>query len=571
PLPTGSSDLELRRATLDGVAQDGFARADGALWLVVPRGVHRLELAFVAAADKLSLDFPLAPPRVEFDGDGWEASGIEDAHLLTGTLALVRARANGEQPVGSTQQFAPFVRVERTIDLGLDWSVATVVTRLAPLDGGFAIAVPLLDGEHVTSGAFKVEDARIVVALGDGVRATSWESKLDKSGKLVLVAPPLGERAETWFVQVGPNWHLDASGVPAVAASPADERGMHRYEFHPLPGEKLELEVTRPEAAQGSSRAIDAVGLVRSVGQRGSDVVLNLRMRASRGGEHAITLPPGAELTGTSRDGQPLNLRLQEGKLSLPLVPGTHAFEIRWRDDEAAGLRVRSPALALGLPAANIDLGIDLPQDRWLLATTGPGPGPAVLYWSELAVALLLAVALGRSPRSPLKAWQWLLLALGFSTFSWFALLVVVAWLFALDLRSRTAPRHWVAFNLAQIGLPLFTLVALLCLLAAVQAGLLGTPDMAVAGNGSDAHALRWFVDRSSDALPVASAISVPLWTHKVAMLAWALWLATALVGWLRRGFDAWSSTGYWRAAPKPVVDVPQVSPPAIVATEGGS
>jgi len=303
---------------------------------------------------------------------------------------------------------------------------------------------------------------------------------------------------------------------------------------------------------------------VRSVGQRGSDVVLSLSMRASRGGEHAITLPPGAELTGSSRDGQPLNLRLQEGKLSLPLVPGAHAFEIRWRDDEAAGLSVRSPALALGLPAANIDLGIDLPQDRWLLATTGPAAGPAVLYWSELAVALLLAVALGRSRRSPLKTWQWLLLALGFSTFSWFALLVVVAWLFALDQRARTAPRQWVVFNLAQVGLPILTLFALLCLLAAVQTGLLGTPDMAVAGNGSDAHALRWFADRSADALPVAHAISLPLWMHKIAMLAWALWLASALVGWLRRGFEAWSRGGYWRQAPKPLVDVPQVAPPEV-------
>ena len=47
-----------------------------------------------------------------------------------------------------------------------------------------------------------------------------------------------------------------------------------------------------------------------------------------------------------------------------------------------------------------------------------------------------------------------------------------------------------------QVGLPLLTLLALLCLLAAVQEGLLGTPDMAVAGNEFDAHALRWFADR---------------------------------------------------------------------------
>ena len=90
--------------------------------------------------------------------------------------------------------------------------------------------------------------------------------------------------------------------------------------------------------------------------------------------------------------------------------------------------------------------------------------------------------------------------------------------------------------------------MALLCLVAAIPQGLLGTPDMHVAGNGSSAQSLRWFADRSDDALPVASAISVPLWVYKVAMLAWAIWLANAVVGWLRYGFAAWTRDGHWRA-----------------------
>jgi hypothetical protein len=85
---------------------------------------------------------------------------------------------------------------------------------------------------------------------------------------------------------------------------------------------------------------------------------------------------------------------------------------------------------------------------------------------------------------------------------------------------------------------------------------------MHVAGNGSSAGNLRWFADRG-DALPGASAISVPLWFYKIAMLAWALWLANALVGWLRKGFDAWTRGGYWRARPrKTVVDIPAAPPP---------
>ena len=86
---------------------------------------------------------------------------------------------------------------------------------------------------------------------------------------------------------------------------------------------------------------------------------------------------------------------------------------------------------------------------------------------------------------------------------------------------------------------------------------------MHVEGYGSSAHALRWFADRSVDELPRAVAVSVPLWVYKLAMLAWALWLANAVVGWLRYGFSAWTRDGYWRALPrKSGAAFPAAAPP---------
>ncbi|HET8940567.1 MAG TPA: hypothetical protein VFN13_01085, partial [Rudaea sp.] len=234
------------------------------------------------------------------------------------------------------------------------------------------------------------------------------------------------------------------------------------------------------------------------------------------------------------------------------VVPGTQRFDVRFRDAQSMGMVARTPAIALGLPAANVSLQLSLPADRWLLATWGPTVGPAVLYWGELAVMILVALALSRTRRTRLKFHHWLLLGLGFSTFSWGALLVVVAWLFAFDWRKNgRQPENDGLFNFSQIGLGLLTLIALACLISAIPQGLLGQPDMHVTGNGSSAHALRWFVDRSANALPQASAISVPLWVYKVLMLAWALWLANALIGWLRDGFAAWTKGGYWRETSK--------------------
>jgi len=141
---------------------------------------------------------------------------------------------------------------------------------------------------------------------------------------------------------------------------------------------------------------------------------------------------------------------------------------------------------------------------------------------------------------------------LGFSTFSWIALAVVVAWLFAFAWRARgKLPQTRWRFNLLQIGLALLTAIALLALASAIPQGLLGSPDMHVTGNGSYAQYLQWFADRSDDALPQATAISLPLWVYKVLMLAWALWLANALIGWLREAWAAWTQGGYWQPRPE--------------------
>ncbi|MGH8171735.1 MAG: hypothetical protein ACREPX_01230, partial [Rhodanobacteraceae bacterium] len=565
PMPNAEKTLSVRGVTVDGVAQDGLARLGDNLWLALSRGVHRIEIVYTATSDKVSLAFPLAPMRVRFIGESWEASGISDDRLITETLTLVRAHATGAEPASTgAQQFAPFVRIDRSLILGLDWIVNTSATRLAPQEGGFTVRVPILKDEHVLTPGFKVENGNVTVGIGDNEESAMWSGSLDKSDTLTMTAPPLGDRAEVWHVVASPTWHVEFSGVPVVAALSDGERDDYRnFEFHPLPGETLTLRVTRPQPVQGATRAIDSVRLTHTIGQRAANSTLMLTVRASQGGEQVITLPATSEVLGVTRNGEVLNLRAEAGKLPLPIVPGTQTFEVRLQENAPTAFFTRTPSIALGLPAANIALGIDLPGDRWLLATIGPSVGPAVLYWSELAVMVLIAWALARTRRTPLKLWQWILLGIGFSTFSWLALLAVVAWLFALDWRARSAaPVRALAFNAMQIGLAALTVVALLCLVGAIPQGLLGTPDMHVAGNGSSAQSLQWFVDRSTDALPQGGAISVPMWVYKLAMLAWALWLANAVIGWLRYGFAAWTRDGYWRRVPRAVVEVSVATPP---------
>jgi hypothetical protein len=570
PLPGDQNAAMLKSVQVDGIADDLVARdSSGVAWVALNRGVHRVQLEYAATADKIALAFPLRPGRVLFQGHGWDASGLSDDRLLTETLNLARAREGGaEKMTTGAQQFPPYVQVTRSLTLGLEWSAHTHVQRLAPKTGGFTVSVPVLAGEHVTTAGRKVVDGHIDAAIGDGEYGTEWGSTLTTGAKqMTLSAPALSDRAEVWRVIVSPTWHVDFSGVPGVGLAQGDDANDYRdFEFHPLPGETLTLNVTQPETVKGAQRAIDLVSLHSEAGQHAATHVLNFTLRASQGGDQVIKLAKDAEVLAVTRDNETLNLRMLDGQLTLPVTPGAHRFMVRFRDANGVAMLVRTPAVALGMPAANISLVQQLPDDRWLLAAWGPAVGPAVLYWGELVVVILVAYALARTRRTRLTFRDWLLLGLGFSTFSWTALAVVVVWLFAFDWRGRgeMSAVPW-RFNLLQIGLGILTAVALIALASAIPQGLLGSPDMHVAGNGSYAQYLQWFADRSGDALPQATSISLPLWVYKVLMLAWALWLANALIGWLRDGFAAWTSGGYWRAPIKPVV-APAATEPASAA-----
>ncbi|MGH8212103.1 MAG: hypothetical protein ACREPP_02590, partial [Rhodanobacteraceae bacterium] len=555
PLPYMDAPAALANVTLDGKPDPAMARRDDQTWIALERGVHRIGLGFTIGgdADNAVLHFPLAPPRVELSAQGWQVSGADGTKLLSDTLSFARERVlpNSDTSQTTQQAFPPYVTLTRNIAFGIDSVVLNEAHRVSPAQDGFSVSLPLLPGEHVGDARLKVERGRVLITFGPGQKDISWTCTLDATRTLDVHAPDLGDRAEIWIVGSTPLFHLLFSGVPESTADNAPE-GVHV--FHPLPGETLEIKVARPPALEGDSIAFDQVTLDATRGDRALESTLALNTRSTRGGEQGVELPRNAQLLGVQRDGESLELNLRDGHLALPVQPGVQIFTLRFREPSAIGMSAGTPAVALRARAANIKLSLSLPQDRWVLWTWGPQAGPAVLYWPELIALLIVALGLARFAPTPLRWWQWLLLGLGFSTFAWSAYVLVALWLIALGLRARgERALAWErpTFNLMQIGLAVLTVIALGCLISAVPQGLLGQPDMRVAGNNSSAWSLQWFADQSLNALPHAGAFSLPLWTYKLAMLAWALWLANALIGWLRWGFDAWTRGGYWKPAPE--------------------
>ncbi|MDR2091781.1 MAG: hypothetical protein LBP58_00430 [Azoarcus sp.] len=557
PLPEPGEHLGLRSVRIDGVAHS-VLRFNGRNYLALQAGVRRVQIEYTPDGDAVSLSFPLLPARIEFAGTGWQAEGIDESRLLNETLNLSRSGsapllsggsgADTAERTAQTQQFPPFVHVRRDIVLDLDWSVDTEVRRVAPVEGGFTFPVPLLAGEHVTTPGVKVQDGRALAVFLGNAASASWSARLDEVETLELLAPPLSERSETWRVTVTPSLHLVWNGVPVTLAGDGEDQAV--FAFHPLPGEKLTLTVTRPAKVEGSFLAIDRVSLQSHIGRHASDYTLEFVLRASRGGEHHIGLPSGLEMIEARRDGVPLNLQVRENRLSLPVSPGVQAYVFRLRGQEEAGLITVGPAINLGLPAANISLRAALGEQRWVLATGGPDVGPAVLYWGELLAALIAAFLLARSRWSSLKLREWFLLVLGFSTFSWTALLFIALWLVVIHWRARTDTcADWPArkFNAMQAGIVVLTVIMLEQLVASVPTGLLSVPGMGIRGHGSSAGQLNWFADQGGPLLPVGWILSLPVWVYRLLMLAWALWLAYILIRWLGRGFGAWLRHGYWK------------------------
>lgn len=554
-LPRVQPDWQLLELKIDGADVSSLRQSANQRWLWLPRGVHRLELrAALPEADTVALQFANPPRTVRADtGPGWSVTGISDGGLAGDTLELRRetpvAGTVSDPPVLSRRGLdaRPFYRVNRQLHLGSEWRLSNSVQRLAPTSGNLALTVPLWPGENPLDDSLTVRDGAVELTLPEGSMQRQWLSSIAPVDRLEVTAGSLDERSEHWQISSSALWRLQAEGTPLVATS--DPGG--RQHYRPLPGETLTLAIAPIAALEGPWLAADRAGLDIRLGAHSADYTLSTSLRATRAGTHIVQLPQAAELLEASIEGQPRNLQAEDGTLRLALAPGQQQLTVRWHQPEGAGFIWRSTAPDLGVAPANVSISATLSDRRWVLLTGGPLLGPAVLYWAALAVMLLVAFALSRSGRTPLRLHHWLLLGLGFSTVSWAALVLVVGWLLAVDWRERNgAELTGRQRNGVQVALGLLTMLALLVLVSVIPAGLLGQPDMQVLGNGSNSTELRWFVDRSGASLPQTTIVSAPLWVYRVVILLWAVWLASALLSWLRWTWQAMGSGGYWWRKP---------------------
>ncbi|MFO0711370.1 MAG: hypothetical protein U0353_16085 [Sandaracinus sp.] len=565
PLPGPSDTWIPTTVSIDGAPTRSLTRLDnGFLHVRVPVGAHQIVLEGpVTGRDAVTLAFGRAPRALDVDVEGWEASGHTSDDRVSESIQLRRTLESQGTETEARSDLPAWLEVQRTLDIGVRWTVQTTVTRRSPANAPTVARVQLLPGERVTDSGVTVEGGQVLVTLGQQDTQTSWTSVIDPSDSLVLTAPSDGARNEVWVLTCSPLWHCATPTAEAGGLSPTTQGppGVWQPMFHPWPGESLTVSFARPEAAEGQSLTVDSARLDVTPGVRLTSSSLTVSVRSSVSAPFEIELPAGANVQSLTVDGQSRPLQREGDRISVALQPGHHDLVLSWQADTGWTTVLETPRVTLGSAAVNVELHVILSSDRWVLWLGGPSWGPAVLFWPYLVLTIAIAFALSRRKDVPLQAHHWLLLLVGLTQVPAAAAVIVVLWFFLLSNRRSDVAVHDLYFDARQIVIVGYTLVAFGCLVWAVDAGLLGDPAMDIVGPSCSSGAVQFFVDRTADALPVSTVVSLPLWVYRVIMFVWALWLAISLLRWAKWGWESFKAGGLFRLpsdTPTPPATPPQ-------------
>ncbi|MFO0681256.1 MAG: hypothetical protein U0234_04355 [Sandaracinus sp.] len=577
PVDTWSPDT----VTIDGQPARALVRlASGFVHVRLEPGAHTVRAqGTLAGRSALTLALGRAPRTIAITTAGWETDGSGTGPTVAESIQLRRSLdaapttpdATEASPDAADQDASErvvlpsWLTLERRFDVGVRWTIASTLRRHAGGGTAEVVRIPLLPGESITDASIVVEGGVAVVTLPQLGDAVSWTSVLAPAPELVLHAPEDERRSERWTIACTPLWHCTPSGLAPTLDGGSSESAPR---FDPWPGETLTVAMSRPDALPGPSTTVDSAVLTVEPGARLTSSNLRLDVRTSVSAPLAITLPAEAEIRSLEVDGTARPVQQEDGAVTVALQPGAHSVTMAWQEASGWTALFGTPEVRLDRAAVNLSLEVSMSSDRWILWIAGPRWGPAVLLWPYLLVIVVVGYGLSRRRELLPTLADWILLGLGLSQVPAAVALVVVAWFFVVELR-RVVALEGALFDLRQVFVAFYTLVAASALVGVVSDGLLGAPGMDVQGPMSDSSHLHFFVDRSDGALPSALVVTLPVFVYRVLMFLWAAWLALAVVRWARKGWGVFSEGALWMplVGPRgPMRPAPPAAPPAAPA-----
>ena len=552
PLPVPVKQWSPSKISVDDKSSAILSRqSDSTLWIYLTEGSHTVKFSGrVTALDLLQLSFPLKPHYIALTMKGWTEEGMDSqAHKITAlSFQRIADKTSPSETNKIEQKEIPvYAEVTRELQLGLDWYVTTTVQGVSGSAYPVILEIPLLTGESVVTDNIKVVDGHAIITLSRPDQKIRWTSKLKINDQINLKASEQGRFIEKWSLNSSAIWHIDYDGIPVIY----HQRYANQWqpEWQPWPGEEVVIKITRPAGVKGNTITIDSSKLSLTPGEQITASKLAFNLRSSLGGQHTIKIPENTDLQTVMINGQSMPIRRTDEGIALPVSPGNQKVEINWHETRGISPFYKSSEVDLGTQSVNHGLQIEPGYNRWVLFTSGPTMGPAVLFWGVFGVIILIAIGLGRVKDTPLSTLQWLILAIGLSASEPWAVIIIAVCILALKARAslNTVTLSNTKFNFIQIGLVGLMFFSIGTLIVAIQQGLLGSPDMQIIGNGSSANQLNWFSDRISSNTPSALVISVPVFAYRLMMLAWSIWLAFALIKWAQWGWGSFTSQEYWR------------------------
>ncbi|MBK7774636.1 MAG: hypothetical protein IPI43_10940 [Sandaracinaceae bacterium] len=547
PLPGPSGTWAPSLVTLDGRATNAVVRLpSGFLHARVPEGVHVLRMEGpLAGRDAITLAFGRVPRTLSVSAEGWEVDGLSAETSAPESIQLRRLLVTQPGADAAIRADLPtWLEIERRLDIGVRWTLTSTVRRRSPANAPAVARIPLLPGESVTDSRVTVEGGLVLVTLGQNATELSWTSTLEPAETVSLAAPREGRLSEVWILACSALWHCESAGLSATESASGTS---WEPRFQPWPGETLVLTMTRPGAAPGQSITVDRAMLTVRPGVRLSSSTLELSVRTSVSTSLRLTVPSATDVRALTVDQVTRPLQREGDEVVIALQPGSHTVVLTWQESRGWDTAYETPRITLDHTVVNAELIVEGGADRWFLWVSGSGWGPAVLFWPYLALVLVLAFGLSRRRDLPPRPHDWALLLVGLTQIHPVGALFVVGWFFVLESRKSTDVASPAWFALRQLFIIGYTLMTFGLMVWAVQAGLLGDPQMSIQGPECWDQHLRFFVDRSEGELPTATLLTLPVWVFRALMFVWALWLAVSLVKWARWGWGSFKDGGLFR------------------------
>lgn len=531
--------LSPEKVRLNGKETVAMRRSDdGYLVILTIPGKNLIELEGpLPDPQAFTVQFSQRPLFVSIEAVDWYIEGLNGSGIVQENLRFIRRTKEDQtkdiSASSSIEGLDTWVKVTRHITVGEQISIQTIIERIGSFAREAHVRVALLPGEQVTSGSVNIENSELLVGFAAGMQQQSFSSVIPYTQNLNLTAKSTDRIAEQWIFACQPILSCEFSGIKPIS-SIID--GMQAFKFLPFPSETVSLKIQALTGLKGDFITVDQLNHELRWGANLEEGKLTANVRATQQTTFRISVPNDVSIKEVTLNGLSGQSSEKGQESSLLLSPGSHSVSLTYSKNWKPTWKEFVPEISVGAPVNNLTVTVHPSEDRWLLWTGGLAWGPCVVFWVKLLLVVALCITLSRLSLIPGSLFSAILLGAGLTTLPLWAIAFPLSWLVSLMLIPNITEKllflpRW----FRSVGFILLSIVALAFWYGIVQTGLVFSPPMLIAGNGSSSFSLNWYTDHVMGALPTPYIISLPIWCWRAVALIWSTWLVVALFGWLRR------------------------------------